>query len=136
MIQKVGRYRLLESFDLPFLATDCVRVGAIKAFLGGRKSEMGLPLQQGRREALILSESSPATTFSRYLTCGCNSHIRMLVLPQVIPASFLVSPAADLSARVVWVIPTIPPNTLCQHLQPEFLLFPAMSLVLSTGGRP
>ncbi len=75
-------------------------------------------------------------TFSRYLTCGCNSHIRILVLPQVLPASFWVSPTADLSARVVWAIPTIPPNALCQHLQPGFLLFPAMSLVLNTDGRP
>jgi hypothetical protein len=49
---------------------------------------------------------------------------------------FLVSPAADLSARFVWAIPTIPPNALCQHLQPGFLLFPAMSLVLNTDGRP
>ena len=59
-----------------------------------------------------------------------------LSAPQVLPASFPVSPIADLSARVVWAIPTIPPTTLCQHLQPGFLLFPAMSLVLNTDGRP
>src|SRR4029077_6701626 len=95
----------------------------------------GCRLQRGRREALILSESSPTTTFSRYLMRLQFSYSN-LGAPPGTTCLFLVSPAADLSARFVWAIPTIPPNALCQHLQPGFLLFPAMSLVLNTDGRP
>jgi hypothetical protein len=105
-------------------------------FLESRKSEMGLSLTARATRALILSESSPTTTFSRYLTCGCNSHIRILVLPQVLPACFWYHPLRTCRPVLFGQFQPFPPNALCQHLQPGFLLFPAMSLVLNTDGRP
>ena len=42
MIQKVGRYRYLESFDLPFGSQIVACVGEIKALLGEPKIRDGV----------------------------------------------------------------------------------------------
>ena len=42
MIRKVGHYRFLESFDLPFPVTDCGLRTEIKALLGEPKIRDGV----------------------------------------------------------------------------------------------
>jgi len=84
--------------------------------------------ESGSEEALILSQSSPTTTFRRYLTYGYKSHIRISVFPpgNTLPL-FRYHPSR--TRRIVCAIATILPSALCQHLQPQF----SLSLVMSLG---
>src|SRR5260370_17317008 len=96
MIQKVGRYRFLESFDLPFPVTDRgLRRRDQSSSWRAENPRWSFRLQRGRREALILSESSPTTTFSRCLTSALNSDTCHVVFPQVTRRLLLASTHRD-----------------------------------------